>query len=278
MSKTDPYSLAKEAAQVLNEELGSKTKETSHKVALVLGSGWANALLEIGEQVAEIEAHKLPGFVAPTVEGHGSKILSLSTGKNKVMVFQGRTHLYEGHSGTDVTHGIRTAWAAGCEVAILTNASGGVNPDYAVGEPVLISDHLNMTGTSPLVGPSPPAELGIRFVDMSEAYSLRLRKIAKEISPELKEGVYAGFMGPQYETPAEVSMAKTMGADMVGMSTVLECIAARYVGLEVMGVSLVTNMAAGVSDEKLDHEDVLMIGQQSAKNVGVILNGVINQL
>ena len=270
---SDAYSIAKEAAEALNKKLGQ-----GHKVALVLGSGWGNALSEIGEQVAEIDAHKIPGFIKPTVEGHGGKILSFQTDKNKVLIFQGRTHLYEGHDGAVVTHGVRAAWAAGCEAIILTNASGGVNPDYGVGEPVLISDHLNLTGTSPLVGVSPPSELGVRFVDMSEAYSQRLIGIARGIDASLKDGVYAGFMGPQYETPAEVAMAKTMGADMVGMSTVLECIAARYVGLEVMGVSLVTNAAAGVSDEKLDHEDVLIAGQKSSKRVGTILNGVINQL
>lgn len=273
MAKTDPYSLAQEAAQALAKKIGS-----DHEVVLVLGSGWGNALEEIGEPLEEVEAHKIPGFVAPTVAGHGGKILSYKTGDKKVMIFQGRTHLYEGHSGAEVTHGIRTAWASGCKTAILTNASGGVNPDYGVGEPILISDHLNLTGTSPLLGASPPAELGIRFVDLSEAYSLRLRNLAREIAPDLREGVYAGFMGPQYETPAEVRMAQTMGANMVGMSTVLECIAARYLGLEVMGLSLVTNLAAGISDEHLDHEDVLIAGQQSAKRVGTILNGVIAKL
>ncbi len=276
MAEKNPYDLAGDAATQLNETLGEKAG--AHKAALVLGSGWANALSELGEQTAEVEAHTLPGFIAPTVAGHGSKILSIDTGDNKVMVFQGRTHLYEGHSGVDVTHGVRTAWAAGCEVIILTNASGGVNPDYEPGQPVLISDHINMTGTSPLAGPAPPKELGIRFVDLSEAYSKRLRELTKEIAPDLTEGVYAGFMGPHYETPAEVQMAKTMGADMVGMSTVLECIAARYLKLEVLGISLVTNMAAGVSDELLDHEDVLAVGKQSSKRVGTILNGVINRL
>lgn len=273
MPEKDPYSLAKEAAQVIDKQLGA-----DHKVALILGSGWADALPEIGEQVAEIEAHKVPGFFAPTVEGHGGKILSLQTDKNKVLVFQGRTHLYEGHSGVEVAHNVRTAWAVGCEFAILTNASGGVNPDYGVGEPVLISDHLNLTGTSSLVGAPPPDELGVRFVDLSEAYSARLREMAKKIDSSLKEGVYAGFLGPQYETPAEVYMAKTMGADMVGMSTVLECITARYLGLEVLGLSLVTNPAAGVTDEKLNHEEVLVAGKQAATRVGKILNGFINQL
>ena len=269
----DVYTLAKETAKKLEDAVGG-----DHKVAVVLGSGWGEALGEMGDLQAEVLAENLPGFAPPTVEGHGGKILSLAAEKNKALIFQGRTHLYEGHSGQDVTHGIRTAWAAGCEVVILTNAAGGINPDYEVGEPILISDHINLTGTSPLTGPPPPAELGVRFVDLSEAYSLRLRDIAREISPELKEGVYAGFMGPQYETPAEVKMSATLGADLVGMSTVLECIAARYVGLEVLGVSLMTNYAAGVSDEKLDHEDVLAAGKKSSKRVGKILKGVIDRL
>ncbi len=269
----DIYELAKQTAKELEAAIGG-----GHKVVLVLGSGWGDALTEIGEQKAEILAEKLPGFAPPTVEGHGGKILSYETGKNKVMIFQGRTHLYEGHSGRDVTHGIRTAWASGCEVVILTNAAGGINPDYEVGEPILISDHINLTGTSPLTGPPPPDELGIRFVDLSEAYSKRLRELAREIAPELKEGVYAGFRGPQYETPAEVKMAGTLGADLVGMSTVLECIAARYMKLEVMGVSLMTNYAAAVSDELIDHEDVLVAGKKSSKRMGGILRGVIEKL
>ena len=269
----EAYDQAHLAAKELAKEIGE-----GHSAALVLGSGWGEALAEIGEQESEVLAETLTGFAPPTVEGHGGKILSVQAGGKKVLVFQGRTHLYEGRTPLEATHGVRVAWAAGCKTLILTNAAGGINPDFQVGDPVLISDHINLTGNSPLTGPPPPEELGIRFLDMSDPYSSRLREIAQDIEPSLKEGVYAGFLGPQFETPSEIKMAQTLGADLAGMSTVLECIMGRYLKLEVMGVSLVTNAAAGVTGEELNHEEVLEIGKQSSKRVGTILRGVIDRL
>ena len=181
----------------------------------------------------------------------------------------GRTHFYENRGVDAVVHGVRVAAAAGCRVVILTNACGGLRPGLAVGDPVLISDHLNLTGRTPLVGP--------RFVDLSEAYSPRLRALVRSIDPTVTEGVYAMFPGPQYETPAEVRMAGILGADLVGMSTVLETIAARAEGCEVLGLSLVTNLAAGLGDP-LDHEEVLAAGRASAQRMGTLLAQVIPQL
>jgi purine-nucleoside phosphorylase len=171
-------------------------------------------------------------------------------------------------------HGVRTAVAAGCSVVVLTNAAGGVDPALAVGRPVLIADHLNLTGHNPLVGPPPPS--GPRFVDLSDCWSARLRGIARDVDPTLREGVYAAFLGPSYETPAEVRMARTLGADLVGMSTVLEAIAARQLGAEVLGLSLVTNPAAGVVAAPIDHADVLARGQAAADDLGRLLAAVVS--
>ena len=170
------------------------------------------------------------------------------------------------------------AAAAGCETLILTNAAGGLRPELGVGTPVVLSDHINMTGMSPLTGPTPPPPRAVRFVDLTDAYSPRLRQIAKGVDPDVAEGIYVGLCGPHFETPAEIRMFAQMGAHVVGMSTVLECIAARHMGMEVMGVSLVTNPAAGVSDEPLDHEEVLEAGRQADKRVGTLLRGVIDGL
>ncbi len=173
-----------------------------------------------------------------------------------MLAFLGRTHLYEGRGVEPVVHGVRVAAAAGCRTVVLTNACGGLRPGMAVGDPVLISDHINLTGRTPLVGP--------RFVDLTDLYSPRLRALVASIDPSITEGVYAAFPGPQYETPAEIRMAGTLGADLVGMSTALEAIAAHAEGCEILGLSLVTNLAAGLSGEKLDHAEVLAAGQASA--------------
>jgi purine-nucleoside phosphorylase len=191
-------------------------------------------------------------------------------GDRFALVLGSRTHYYEGRGVRAVVHGVRTAAAAGCSVVVLTNGCGGLNPNWAPGTAVLISDHLNLTGASPLEGAT--------FIDLTDLYSARLRAICRDVEPDLPEGVYAQFRGPQYETPAEVRMAGIMGADLVGMSTALEAIAAREAGLEVLGVSLVTNLAAGISPTPLDHEEVLATGRAAAERVGRMLAEVVRRI
>jgi purine-nucleoside phosphorylase len=254
-----PVHLAKAAAEALAERTGVAT----HYVAIVLGSGWRPAADVIGAGESEVPMGELPGFLAPTVAGHGGTARSVRIGDRRVLVLLGRTHYYEGHGVARVVHGVRTAVAAGCRTVMLTNAAGGLRQGMSVGQPVLISDHLNMTATSPLVG--------AQFVDLTDLYSPRLRDLARSIDPSLEEGVYAGLPGPHFETPAEIRMLRTMGADLVGMSTVLEAIAARALGAEVFGLSLVTNLAAGITGKPLDHKEVLEAGQAAAGRMGELL-------
>jgi purine-nucleoside phosphorylase len=224
---------------------------------------------ELGNPVAVVPMSELPGFHAPSASGHGGELRSVAIGAHRVLVLAGRIHAYEGHDLSRVVHPVRTACAAGAQTVVLTNAAGAVNTDYQVGEPVLISDHLNLTARSPLVG--------AQFVDLVDAYSPRLRAIAREIEPALHEGVYAGLPGPHFETPAEIRMLRVLGADLVGMSTVHETIAARAAGAEVLGVSLVTNQAAGMTGEPLSHLEVLAVGRQSATRMGSLLASVISR-
>jgi len=191
-------------------------------------------------------------------------------GEQRVLVLLGRTHYYEGFGVDAVTHGVRTAVAAGCSTIVLTNAAGGIRGDLSVGQPVLISDHLNLTATSPLTGPD--------FVDLTDLYSARLRTIAKSIDPSLAEGVYAGLTGPHFETPAEIRMLRMLGADLVGMSTVLEAIAARAGGAELLGLSVVTNPAAGLTAEPVDHHEVLAAGRASARRTGELLAELVTRI
>jgi purine-nucleoside phosphorylase len=249
--------------------LAARTGIEKHDVAIVLGSGWVPAIDALGPATADLPVTELPGFLPPAVEGHAGRIRSIEVAGKRVLAFLGRTHLYEGRGVEPVVHGVRVAAAAGCRVVVLTNACGGLRPGLAVGDAVLIRDHLNLTARTPLVGP--------RFVDLSDVYSARLRALVREIEPELAEGVYAQFPGPQYETPAEVRMAGILGADLVGMSTVLEAIAAHAEGCEVLGISLVTNLAAGLGDP-LDHEEVLEVGRASAARMGELLGQVIPRL
>ena len=261
----DPPSAAQAAAEALAECTGVP----SHDVALVLGSGWVPAIDALGTMVAELAVTDLPGFLPPGVAGHAGRIRSLHVGDKRVLAFLGRTHLYEGRGVAPVVHGVRVAAAAGCSTIVLTNACGGLRPGLAVGDPVLISDHLNLTWRTPLVG--------ARFVDLTDVYTARLRALVREIDPTITEGVYAMFPGPQYETPAEVRMAAILGADLVGMSTVLEAIAARAEGCEVLGLSLVTNLAAGLGGA-LDHDEVLAAGKVAATRMGALLGQVILRL
>jgi purine-nucleoside phosphorylase len=262
-SPSDPAALAQASAVAIAERTGVGT----HDVAVVLGSGWTPAAEVLGEPTATVPMAELPGFTPPTAAGHGGHVLSIPIGTHRVLVLVGRIHAYEGHELRHVVHPVRAACAAGAATVVLTNAAGGLRSEFTVGQPVLISDHVNLTGRSPLVG--------AQFVDLVDAYSPQLRALARGIDPSLNEGVYAGLPGPHYETPAEIRMLRTLGADLVGMSTVHETIAARAAGAAVLGVSLVTNLAAGMTGEPLSHEEVLEAGRQSATAMGSLLRSVI---
>ncbi|HZG93161.1 MAG TPA: purine-nucleoside phosphorylase [Mycobacteriales bacterium] len=274
MASANPFALADEAATRLREITGVER----HDVALVLGSGWKPAADELGDVATELQTTDLPGFPAATVEGHSSAVRSIRSGDRNVLAFLGRVHAYEGHELDTVVHGVRTAVLAGCRVVVLTNAAGGLREGMYVGQPVLISDHLNLTGRSPMSGAEPPAPHPARFVDLTDLYSARLRRLATRVQPDLQDGVYAALPGPHYETPAEIRMLRTLGADLVGMSTAHEAIAARHLGAGVLAMSLVTNLAAGITGEKLDHAEVLAAGAASAKRMGVLLAEVVRGL
>jgi len=267
----DPFALAEAAASTLGELTGTE----SYDVAVVLGSGWMAAADAIGVPRAEFTLTDIPGFSAPTVAGHAGTVRYVVINDRKVLVFLGRVHLYEGHGPDAVAHGVRTAVAAGCRAVVLTNAAGGIRADYTVGQPVLISDHLNLTGRSPLTGAPPPDGYPGRFTDLTDLYSSRLRSLAKEADATLAEGVYAALPGPHYETPAEIRMLRTAGADLVGMSTALEAIAARHLGAEVLGISLVTNPAAGLGSAPLEHAEVVRAANASAKRIGTLLASLL---
>ena len=263
----DPTEQAAVAAAVLCERFGIERLD----LAFVLGSGWSAAADELGATIGECPLAELPGFSAPVVGGHGGTLRVVRTPNGKIAaIFTGRTHYYEGRGVDAVVHGVRTAAAAGATMLVLTNGCGGLNRDWAPGTPVLIADHLNLTGATPLRGAT--------FIDLTEAYSRRLRALAHAVDPGLPEGVYAQFHGPAYETPAEVRMAGTLGADLVGMSTALETIAAREAGLEVLGISLVTNLAAGISPEPLSHQEVIEAGRLARPKLTSLLAGLAARL
>ena len=267
---SDPLAAAAAAAKEITERTGV----ASHDVALVMGSGWVSAVDALGIAQYECNAEDITGFLPPTVEGHSGKVRSYEIEGNgkklQALVFLGRTHLYEGKGVEPVVHSVRTAVKSGCKVVILTNACGGINKAYKVGQPVLIRDHISLTAVSPLSGAT--------FVDLTDLYSKRIREIVKKEDSSLEEGVYVHWRGPTYETPAEIIMMRTMGADLVGMSTVPEAIAAHALGAEVLGISLVTNAAAGVTGEKLNHEEVIAAGKAAADRMGALLKGVIPKL
>jgi purine-nucleoside phosphorylase len=260
-----PETVAAEAAQALTTALGG-----DHDVAVVMGSGWAPAADAFGDAAGSVAIGDLPGFAAPTAMGHGGEVRSVRVGDRRVLLFLGRTHLYEGRGVEPVVHGVRTAAAAGVKTVILTNAAGGLDADHRVGQAVIIADHLNLTTRSPLVGGN--------FVDLTTLYSPRLRALAAELDPDLIDGVYAALPGPHYETPAEIRMLRTLGANLVGMSNALEAIAARAAGLEVFGLSLVTNAAAGVTGEALDGDEVIAAGKAAAGRLGEFLVEFVRRL
>ena len=258
--------LATQAAGVVARRTGVDI----HDVAIVLGSGWAPAVAELGTATTTLQMADLPGFSAPSAAGHTGELVSMRIGEHRVLVLIGRIHAYEGYELADVVRPVRMAVAAGANTVVLTNAAGGLRDGYRVGQPVLISDHLNMTGRSPLEG--------AHFVDMVDAYTPALRALARQVEPSLAEGIYAGMPGPQDETPAEIRMLRTLGADLVGMSTVHEAIAARAAGAQVLGLSLVTNLAAGLTGEPLSHSEVLAAGAASAARMGALRADVVTRL
>ncbi len=266
MTETSPYDLATEAAA----ELGRLTGVERHDAALVLGSGWLPAVDAIGEANAEITTTDLPGFSAAAVAGHSGKIRSVRAGDRNLLVFLSRTHYYEGRGVAAVVHGVRTAARAGCRAIVLTNGCGGLKETWAPGTPVLISDHINLTGRSPIEGAN--------FVDLTDLYSSRLREMCREVAPRLDEGVYVQFPRPHNETPAEIAMVRAIGGHLVGMSTTLEAIAAREAGMEVLGISLVTNLAAGISGQPLNHEEVLEAGRAAASRMGGLLSRIVPRI
>ncbi|MHA7281076.1 purine-nucleoside phosphorylase [Arthrobacter sp. MDT2-2] len=261
---SDPFDLARDAA----DHIARATGVDRHDTALVLGSGWGEAAELIGETTHTLDAADIPGFSAPAVVGHTGTVRSIRTPNGKrALVLGARTHFYEGKGVRAVVHGVRTAAATGATTMILTNGCGGLQEHWQPGTPVLISDHINLTASSPLEGAT--------FVDLTDLYSSRLRSLARSVDPTLDEGVYAQFTGPHYETPAEVQYAKRIGADLVGMSTALEAIAARHAGMEVFGISLVTNLAAGISPVPLSHAEVLEAGHAAGPRISRLLADIV---
>ena len=263
----DPFAVAADAAA----DIARLTGVEQHDIALTLGSGWGRAAELVGETVATVPATEVTGFSAPALAGHVGSLRSIRTAKGKrVLVIGARTHYYEGHGVRRVVHSVRTAAATGATTMVLTNGAGGIKASWKPGQPVLISDHINLTGDSPLEGAT--------FVDLTDLYSLRLRDLARSIDPSLDEGVYTQFRGPQYETPAEVRMAKTIGGSIVGMSTALEAIAARQAGMEILGFSLITNMAAGIQTTPLSHQEVIEAGREAEPTISALLARVIGAM
>ena len=261
MAAPEGYDDAHAAAVRLAELTGTDR----HDALVVLGSGWGPAADAFGEPVAMFPMTRLPGFRAPVAEGHRGEVRSVALGDYRVLLYLGRTHLYEGHGPAAVAHPVRTAAAAGVRLAVLTNANGSLRDDLEVGEVVLIGDHLNLAYGSPLAGP--------RFVDLTDAWSARLRALAREVEPGLGERVYALLGGPHYETWAEAGWLRRIGADLVGMSTVYEAIAAREWGVELVGLSTVTAIEGpgDGSAEGIDPKEVVAIAERSATRAGPLL-------
>jgi purine-nucleoside phosphorylase len=267
--------------QAAAEAVALRLDADAADVAVILGSGLASAAERLPDARA-IPYAALPGLPEPTVAGHPGRLLCGKWGTKKVLVFCGRVHGYEGYPAAEIGFSMRIAATLGIQTAIVTNVAGGINPAYAVGEIVTIRDHINLTGTSPLVGLN-DERLGPRFLDMTEPYAAGLRKLAGDVAERsfgarLREGVYAAMPGPSYETPAEVSMLRVLGADLVGMSTVHEVIAARHSGLAVLGLSMVANPAAGINQAKLSHEHVTSAAASGAARMGELLQAVVTIL
>jgi purine-nucleoside phosphorylase len=263
----DPFEIAAEAS----DDIARLTGVPRHDIALTLGSGWGGAADLIGETVASVPATEVTGFSKPALEGHVGTLRSVVTPRGKhVLIIGARTHYYESRSPRRVVHSVRAAAATGARIMVLTNGAGGIKPSWKPGTPVLISDHINLTAATPLEGAT--------FIDLTDLYSMRLRDLARLIDPSLDEGVYCQFTGPQYETPAEVRWAKAIGGHIVGMSTALEAIAARQTGMEVLGLSLITNMAAGIQTTPLSHHEVTEAGRAAGPVISSLLARVIGAM
>ena len=266
-SNPSPFELAHEAAAVI----ASATGIERHDLALTLGSGWGKSAELLGETTTTLDASDVPGCSSSGVPGYLGTIRSIAMHNGKTaLVIGARTHYYEDKGVRAVVHSVRTAAASGATIMILTNGAGGIKDSWSPGQPVLISDHINLTANSPLEGPT--------FIDLTDLYSKRLRALAKKVDPSLDEGVYVQFRGPHYETPAEVQMAKAMGGHIVGMSTALEAIAAREAGMEVLGLSLITNLAAGVSPHPLSHQEVIDSGKAAEPVISTLLAEIASAL
>ena len=250
------------------------------EVGLILGSG-LGVLADLIEDAVSIPYTDIPHFPVSTVEGHEGELLLGTIQGRPVVLMKGRFHMYEGYGPELTAFPVRVMKQLGVKSLLVTNAAGGVNTSYEPGDLMLITDHLNMTGRNPLIGPNDPL-LGVRFPDMSEAYSRRLRKLALETAESqgvaLQQGVYAGLLGPTYETPAEIVMLRTLGADAVGMSTVSEVIVARHAGLEVLGISCITNMAAGILDQPLSHDEVMETAEKVREKFLNLVTAVIPKM
>ncbi|NNF68460.1 MAG: purine-nucleoside phosphorylase [Acidimicrobiia bacterium] len=269
-----------EALQTAADHVARETGRESHDAGLVLGSGLSSYATTLPDAI-ELSYSDIPGFPTPRVEGHSGSLVSAMVGGHPVLVLAGRVHTYEGWEMSDVVFGVRTAAMAGCRTVILTNAAGGVGDHLAPGDLVAITDHINVTGRNPLVGAN-DSRLGPRFPDQTNVYSARVRSLtaaaAQETGVAVKEGVYAWFLGPTYETPAEIRMARTLGADLVGMSTVPEAIALSHMGVEVGGISLVTNLAAGISDSPLSHDEVTETAAAARDRFTALLDALLPTL
>ncbi|MEV8273857.1 purine-nucleoside phosphorylase [Microbacterium sp. NPDC077184] len=267
----DPAADPFEVARVAAADIARLTGVEQHDIALTLGSGWGKAAELIGETTATFPATEVTGFSAPALAGHAGTIRSILTPQGRrVLVIGARTHFYEGHGVRRVVHSVRTAAATGVTTMVLTNGAGGIKAGWKAGQPVLISDHINLTAASPLEGAT--------FIDLTDLYSPRLREVARSVDPTLDEGVYCQFRGPHYETPAEVRMARAIGGDIVGMSTALEAIAARQAGMEILGFSLITNLAAGIQTTPLSHQEVIDAGREAEPVISSLLARVIEAL
>ncbi|WP_291047936.1 purine-nucleoside phosphorylase [Herbiconiux sp.] len=264
---SDPFAIAREAAAQIAELSGV----AHHDIALTLGSGWGKAADLLGETVANVPASDVVGFGMPAVPGHVGTLRSIRLADGRhALVIGARTHYYEGHGVRRVVHSVRTAAATGAKTMVLTNGAGGIKETWTPGTPVLISDHINLTADSPLEG--------VTFIDLTDLYSARLREVARTVDSSLDDGVYVQFRGPHYETPAEVQMAKAIGGHIVGMSTALEAIAAREAGMEIIGFSLITNLAAGIQKTPLSHAEVIEAGRNAEARIGALLARVVEAL
>ncbi|WP_338789270.1 purine-nucleoside phosphorylase [Metabacillus sp. FJAT-53654] len=269
------YDAIKEAASYVK----SKYEDTP-KIGLILGSGLGVLADEI-ENPVKIPYNEIPNFPVSTVEGHAGQLVIGTLKEAKVIAMQGRFHFYEGYSLDKVTAPVRVMKELGVETLIVTNAAGGINESFEAGDLMLITDHINNMGTNPLIGPN-DANIGVRFPDMSESYNRKLRDMAKNIASELniklQEGVYVGNTGPSYETPAEVRALRTLGGDAVGMSTVPEVIIARHAGLNVLGISCISNMAAGILDQPLSHDEVIETTDKVRVNFLKLVKSIVEKI